>query len=384
MIQYNYPTVIFYGKNSIQSLPPAILKDGCKRVLIITDNGLVEAGIAEQVKLQCLQQNLHVDVFSNIHSNPLEEDVLKARQYFLMGQYDAIIGLGGGSAMDVAKTVKFLAVHEPPLAQYDDAIGGDALITNEMPPLYAIPTTAGTGSEVGRSSVVTLQDTGRKTIFFHPDLMPNIAVLDPNFTIKLPPHITVATGIDAFSHCLEAFLVDSFHPMADAIALEGLKMIVENLPKVVENGNDIDARGKMLLSATMGATAFQKGLGMIHSIAHALSAHKNTHHGLANALAMPFCLEFTYQKATVTENKSLLNKLEIINNIFDKNQSLYENVKQFIKSLNVNLGLINHNFNEEDISTLSEIAFEDACHSTHPFAVSLNDFTHVLTQSMKG
>ncbi len=384
MNQYNFPTVIYFGENSIQSLPNTIQKEGATNILIITDQGLVNAGIAELVRNECVENNLRVEVFSDIHSNPLEEDVLKARQFFIDGKFEAIIGLGGGSAMDVAKTVKFLVVHDLPLAQYDDAKGGDALIINQMPPFYAIPTTAGTGSEVGRSSVVTLKETGRKTIFFHPDLMPNIAVLDPKLTTKLPTHISVATGIDAFSHCLEAFLVDSYHPMADAIALRGMKMVIDNLPKVFNNGNDIISRGEMLLAATMGATAFQKGLGMIHSIAHALSAVKNTHHGLANALAMPDCIEFALQRAIESGNIELQNKLKTVNNLFDSDQSLKNNITSFIKNLGVKLGLQNHDFCHNDIQQLSQIAIEDACHPTHPFSVSKDDFTHVLTQCMEG
>ncbi|MBC8312155.1 MAG: iron-containing alcohol dehydrogenase [Candidatus Marinimicrobia bacterium] len=380
MIQYNYPTTIFYGEDSIESLPNAILKDEVYKILIVTDQGIVDAGIADKMVSVCTKNGLKVGIFSDIHTNPLEEDVLKARQFFIEGGYEALIGLGGGSAMDVAKTIKFIAVHELPLSQYNDAIGGDALIVNKMPPLYAIPTTAGTGSEVGRSSVVTIKKTDRKTIFFHPNLMPDIAVLDPNLTKNLPPHITAATGIDAFSHCLEAYLVDSFHPMADALALQGIEMVLTNLPKVIENGNNMVARGQMQLAATIGATAFQKGLGMIHSIAHALSTISNTHHGLANALAMIECIDFTLKKAEKNSFETLKFKLKKINRLFSNNNSLTENIKHFIVDLNIILGLENHNFIKDDINKLAMIAHEDACHQTHPFIVSKNDFTFVITK----
>jgi alcohol dehydrogenase class IV len=379
MIQYNYPTVIFYGEDSIQSLPNVILKNGIQKVLIITDQGLVDVGIADRMVTECIKYGLQVGVFSDIHSNPVEEDVLKARQCYIEGGFEALIGLGGGSAMDVAKTIKFIAVHELPLAQYDDAKGGDALIVNKMPPLYAIPTTAGTGSEVGRSSVITIKKTGLKTIFFHPELMPDIAVLDPNLTINLPPHITAATGIDALSHCLEAYLVDSFHPMADALALQGIEMVISNLPKVMKNGNNIDARGQMLLAATIGATSFQKGLGMIHSIAHALSTIKNTHHGLANALAMTECINFTMNKAEKNNFEMLKHKLDKVNRLFSNKNSISQNIRQFIVDLNIILGLEHHNFIKEDINKLTIIAYEDVCHQTHPFSVSKSDFTYVLT-----
>ena len=315
MIQFNFPTVLLFGENSVNELPSEIKKKNLNRLLLVTDPDLVKIGLADAVREKLTSAELDIKIFDGVHPNPLEEDVTMGVKVYQSGDYKGIIALGGGSAMDVAKTIRFMVVHDPPLAQYDDAFGGEEKIVNPLPPLYAIPTTAGTGSEVGRSSVITIKKTGRKTIFFHPDLIPDIAVLDPKLTIGLPPHITAATGMDAFTHCMEAYLVDSFHPMADAIALEGMKMIIENLPKVIDKPNDLDARGQMLLSATMGATAFQKGLGMIHSMAHPLSAKYNIHHGLANALLIKFVLEFTIDKTMTTENQGLLSKLETIGDI---------------------------------------------------------------------
>ncbi len=289
--------------------------------------------------------------------------------------------------MDVAKTIRFMAVHEPPLSQYDDTLGGDKNIMHTLPAMYAIPTTAGTGSEVGRSSVITLGKTCKKTIFFHPDLMPDIAVLDPKLTIGLPPHITAATGMDAFTHCMEAYLVDSFHPMADAIALEGIKMIIENLPKVIKNPKDLDARGQMLLSASIGATAFQKGLGMIHSMAHPLSAEYNIHHGLANALLIKFGLEFTISKAMESENQSLLSKLEEIGDIISCNtlddiSYIPDIINNYINNIGISLGLSEYGILAENVPPLAKLAFEDSCHATHPFPVSMEDFTAVYTRSL--
>ena len=311
----------------------------------------------------------------------------KGVKKYQSGKYDGIIALGGGSAMDVAKTIRFMAVHDPPLAQYDDAFGGEEKIVNPLPPLYAIPTTAGTGSEVGRSSVITLKETGKKTIFFHPDLMPDIAVLDPTLTTGLPPHITAATGMDAFTHCMEAYLVDNFHPMADAIAVEGMKLILENLPKVIKDPENIDARGKMLLAASMGAIAFQKGLGMIHSMAHPLSAEHNLHHGLANAMLIPASLEFSIKKALDEKMVSLIEKFKNITKIisFDtvsKIDQLPYLLREFINSTGINLGLENENIKEDQINKLSQLAFEDSCHVTHPFPVTIKDFATVLSNSL--
>jgi len=387
MNQYNFPTVLFYGADALKDLAPAIQKRGLKSLLLVTDPGLVQIGLADSVKSTLTSSGLNIEIFDNVHPNPIEEDVTTGVEMYKSGGFDGIIALGGGSAMDVAKTIRFMAVHEPPLAQYDDALGGDAKIVNPMPPLFAIPTTAGTGSEVGRSSVITLKETGRKTIFFHPGLMPDIAVLDPKLTIGLPPHITAATGMDAFTHCAEAYLVDSFHPMADALAVEGMKMIVANLPKVLDEPGNLDARGKMLLAASMGATAFQKGLGMIHSMAHPLSAEFNIHHGLANALLIKFGMEFTIAKTLETSNQALMEKLNLIGNIILNSTTedvalLPENLNNFIHNLGISEGLKQHGVLSEQIPILAQLAFEDSCHATHPFPVSIEDFHAVYTRAL--
>ena len=387
MIQYHFPTVLFFGADALKDLAPAIQKRGLKNLLLVTDPGLVQIGLADSVKNTLTDTGLDIEIFDDVHPNPIEEDVTTGVEMYKSGGFDGIITLGGGSAMDVAKTIRFMAVHEPPLAQYDDALGGDAKIVNPMPPLFAIPTTAGTGSEVGRSSVITLKETGRKTIFFHPGLMPDIAVLDPKLTVGLPPPITAATGMDAFTHCAEAYLVDSFHPMADALAVEGMKMIVANLPKVLDEPGNLDARGKMLLAASMGATAFQKGLGMIHSMAHPLSAEFNIHHGLANALLIKFGMEFTIAKALETSNQALKEKLNLIGNIIFNSTTedvalLPENLNNFIHSLGISEGLEQHGILPNHISKLAQLAFEDSCHATHPFPVSIEDFHAVYTRAL--
>jgi alcohol dehydrogenase class IV len=230
--------------------------------------------------------------------------------------------------------------------------------------------------------------TGKKTIFFHPDLMPDIAVLDAELTVGLPPHITAATGMDAFSHCLEAYLVDNYHPMADAIALEGLEIILTNLPKCMADGTDLEARGNMLLAASMGATAFQKGLGMVHSLAHALSEVHNTHHGMANALMLTECIKFTYDTALQQDMFALMDKLKKVNEIIscytlsDIDLPHY-NTMFFMKSIDLDLSLEAQGIIDDNIKRISDLAFRDPCHLTHPFAVTKEDFKTTLIHTFE-
>ena len=245
--------------------------------------------------------------------------------------------------MDVAKVIRIMAAHPGPLEQYDDARGGSRLITQPMPPLYAVPMTAGTGSEVGRSAVIIMPDSGRKTIFFHPSLMPDIAVLEPELTAGLPPDITAASGIDAFVHSMEAYFAPDFHPMADGIALAGMELVLDWLPRATKDVGDLEARGKMLLAATMGAVAFQKGLGMIHSLAHPLSTRYAMHHGLANALMLPFGVRFLEsadlnpgQEGRIARVRALFAERGL-----DKG-SLSESCRHFVEGLGIRLGLSSH------------------------------------------
>jgi alcohol dehydrogenase class IV len=374
-MQFNYPTIILYGEGSLAALAGRI-RGTVKHILIVTDATLVKAGLAAKVT-EALQ-GVRVSVFDGTHPNPVEEDVEKGLEAYKAGGCDAIIALGGGSPMDTAKVIRFMAVHPGPLAQYDDAKGGDKLIVNPMPPLYAIPTTSGTGSEVGRSGVIILRATGKKTIFFHPKLMPDVAVLEPSLTAGLPPHITVATGIDAFTHCLEAYFVDAFHPMADGIAQEGIRLVLKHLPIAYAQGSNLESRGAMQMAAAMGATAFQKGLGMIHSLAHPLSARYNTHHGLANALLLPDAIAFLESRPLDAAAKA---KLERVQDLFREaglaKATLAESCRNFFTVLGVPFGLRNHKVPETDLETLAGDAFEDTCHASNIIPVKREDMLAV-------
>ncbi len=366
MQQFNYPTVIFFGDDALTALTQRLIALQIKHALLVTDANLVKTGLVESVLQPLRAAGIQVTVFDATHPNPLEEDVEKGVEAYQAAHCDALIAVGGGSPIDVAKVIRFMVCHPGPLAQYDDAKGGDKLILNAMPPLYAIPTTSGTGSEVGRSGVIILRATGKKTIFFHPRLIPDIAVLQPNLTAGLPPRITAATGIDAFTHCLEAFFTPSFHPMADGIALEGMRLVLRYLPKAYTQGNDLIARGSVQMAAAMGATAFQKGLGMIHSLAHPLSAHYNTHHGLANALLLPDALTFLEVSDLKPEARSKFKKVQsLFHEAGIARSCLSDSCRHFLQSLDIPFGLRNHNVPESDLEMLAQDAMHDTCHATN-------------------
>lgn len=382
MQQFNYPTIIYFGNDSIIALGEKLKDENLKKILLVTDKTLNDLGIVKEVLALLSVSEKEFIIFDETHPNPLEEDVGKGAKVYKENQCDGIIALGGGSPMDAAKVIKILVAHDGPLAQYDDAIGGDKLIVNAMPPLFAIPTTAGTGSEVGRCGVIIMKESGKKTIFFAPELLPNIAVLDPIVTVKLPAHITAATGIDALTHCLEAYLAPGFNPMADGIALEGIALVLSELPKACQDGSNLEAREKMLMAATMGATAFQKGLGMVHSLAHPLSSQFNLHHGLANALLLPYALSFLEKKLSPEE----LSRLENIQTLFKNNGIEGENLSDcctiFFESLNINFGLKQHGIDESAVKKLTDEAFADPCHSTNIIPVTAEDLAKVYKTAL--
>jgi alcohol dehydrogenase class IV len=276
---------------------------------------------------------------------------------------DCLIALGGGSPLDVGKAIALMATHQPPMEQYDDKIDGWQRIRPEVPPVIAIPTTAGTGSEVGRSTVITLKSTGRKTVIFSPHLMPRVAICDPELTLKLPPKLTAATGMDALTHCAEAYLAQGFHPMCDAIALHGLKLVGRSLVRAVEHGEDLEARTDMLMAAAMGAVAFQKGLGVCHSLAHPLSTIAGLHHGLANAIMLPYVLAFN-QPAAAERMADITLALH-----GDKVPNAAETIARLNQKIGIPGRLAEVGVKPEQIPAMVEQAFEDACHLLNPRAV---------------
>lgn len=366
------------GQGALQTMAEVIAARNQHRALLVTDQVLVELGIVDQVIAILDQHRISHALFADIHPNPLEADCEKGIQAYRSNECDFLIAIGGGSAMDVAKILKVLAAHPGPIAQYDDAKGGDRLITESMPPLYAIPTTAGTGSEVGRAAVVIVKDTGRKTVIFHPDLMPDMAALEPILTQQLPPHLTAATGIDALTHAMEAYFAPDYHPICDGIAVEAIRLVVKYLPMACDDGNDLAAREQMQLAASMGAIAFQKGLGMVHSLAHPLSAEYDTHHGLANALLLPDSVALIENRA---KTKDQLSRIQRIRQLFAdqgyRQNSLAETLRQFVRDVGITPGLSNHGIPEKDLENLSRLAFEDGIHKTNMVPVTQDDLLSV-------
>jgi alcohol dehydrogenase class IV len=290
---WNYPTAIRFGSGRIGELPDACRALGIQRPLLVTDPGLAGLPIVLDALAGMEAAGLPAALFSNVHSNPVGADVDAGVAAYRTGDHDGVIAFGGGSALDVGKVVAFMSGQSRPIWDFEDV--GDRWSRADpagIAPIVAVPTTAGTGSEVGRAGVILDEAAQTKKIIFHPEMLPAVVIMDPELTLGLPPHITAATGMDALSHCLEAYCAPGFHPMADGIAAEGIKLIHDWLPRAVADGSDIDARGHMLVAASMGATAFQKGLGAMHALSHPIGALHGSHHGLTNAVVMPYVLAF--------------------------------------------------------------------------------------------
>lgn len=288
---WNYPTLIRFGAGRIRELPEHCRSLGMQRPLLVTDSGLAALPMIIAAVQSCEAAGLSCVVYSNVQGNPLADSVMYGVATYQAGGHDGVIAFGGGSALDVGKAVALMAGQTRPLFDFEDREDWYLRVNVAgMAPVIAVPTTAGTGSEVGRAAVITDPTDHVKKIIFHPRMMPAIVIADPELTTGLPAKVTAATGMDALSHNLEAFCAPAFHPLADGVAVEGMRLIRHWLPKAVEEGTNIEARANMLIASSMGATAFQKGLGAMHSLSHPCGANLNTHHGLTNAVVMPYVL----------------------------------------------------------------------------------------------
>src|SRR5437870_178514 len=371
---FSFPTPTLFGPGALAELPARAKALGIRRPLVVTDSGLVDtiAFLGLVAILGEAAQGKDWFVYSEVHTNPAEDDVRQAASRFRENRCDAVIAIGGGSPLDVGKAARLL-VKRPGLdfTKYYDETDWSGLA-----PCIAIPTTAGTGSEVGRSSVITLDATHRKAVLFHPELLANLVILDPQLTVGLPPKLTAATGADALTHCIESFSCPQFHPMCDGIALEGIRLIIEALPRAYAKGDDLEARGHMLVAAAMGAVAFQKDLGVVHSMAHPLSTICGMHHGLANALClvagMKFCAARApglYRRVGVACGLNLATCSDA-----ESDERAIEFIVQFRAGLVLNTKLRDHGVKPEHLDALVKQAIEDPCHKTNAVPVTKADF----------
>ena len=291
VVQYNFPTTIRFGAGAVNELGDYLKTNGLQKPLIVTDPIIAQLGFFKKRVQDLGAKGISVEVFSDIHKNPVKSDVYKGGDAYDQTNRDSIIGIGGGAALDVARAIVLRVNHREDLFVYDDLIGGDIYVTNEVPHFITIPTTSGTGSEVGRSAIIADDETHQKKILFSPKLLAKIVFADPELTMGLPPAVTAATGMDALTHNMEAYIAKNPHPMCEGIALEGMSLIAQFIEAAV-NKPTLEARSNMLIASIMGAVAFQKGLGVVHSLAHPLSSLLDTHHGLANAVNLPYGMEF--------------------------------------------------------------------------------------------
>ncbi|HMJ52058.1 MAG TPA: iron-containing alcohol dehydrogenase [Polyangiaceae bacterium] len=361
---WSFPTRVLFGIGAAAETGNEVKRLGAARALIVTDKGVVGAGLVAPVEQALASAGIGMTTFVDVDSNPVEKNVTEGVLAYREAKADIIVAVGGGSALDVGKIIRLKArpgVHERPLVEYDDATGGDAYITANLPPLLALPTTAGTGSEVGRSGVVTLDANRRKTVIFSPHLMANVAILDPELTTSMPARTTAATGFDALTHCLEAFVSLGDHPMADAIALGGLRLVAEHLAKAVAQPKDLAARGAMLKAAMMGAVAFQKGLGACHSLAHPLSNLCGLHHGLANALCLPAVVDFN---APVAETK--LAEAAHALGAEPSSRGLVARLRDLRRAIGLPESLGAAGVKSDQLEKLADGAVADACHRSNP------------------
>jgi alcohol dehydrogenase class IV len=375
--KFSFPTTIFFGPGVSVDVANSFLKENLKRPLIVTDRGIASLPFFQEFVVQLQNKGLNVGVFSEISGNPVKSQVLKGVDAYNTHQADSLIGIGGGAALDVTKAIALLIHHPGDLFDYEDEKPGARPITGPIPFWVALPTTSGTGSEVGRSTVISDDTTHIKKIIFSPLLLAKQVFADPELTLALPPHITAATGMDAFTHCVEAYLAKGYHPICDGIALEGIRLSSHYLKKSVDTPRDLEARSQMMMASLMGAIAFQKGLGLTHSCAHALSTVADLHHGLANGVMIDFALAFNVKAVPERFNK-------IAEAIGLKNQTgeaFISWLKSWKKELGIPASLKEVKIQKEQLPRISKLAFEDSCHSNNPRPCTLKDFEHIFQEA---
>ena len=380
-INWNYPTSVWVGENRVKDLSEACKNLSISKPLFVTDKDLINLEMVKNIISDLRQNYNNMLIFSNFSGNPIGENVEEGVEVFNKKKCDGVIAFGGGSGLDVGKAIAFMSGQTRPIWDFED-IGDYWKRADEsnIVPIIAVPTTAGTGSETGRASAIINNQTGIKKIIFHPKFLPSIVILDPILTIDLPPRLTAATGMDALAHNLEAFCAPGFHPMADGIAIEGLKLIKKSLLKAVKDGKNIEARSNLLAAASMGSTAFQKGLGAIHSLSHPVNAQFNVHHGLSNAIFMPYVL--TYNKSFI-ENR-IISICDYLN--LDKSFDSFLNwILELRKELNIPHKISDViDIKKINIKELSKMALEDPSTTSNPRKLNIDDMKILYEHSISG
>ena len=377
-MNWNYPTTIWFGNQRINEIQKACESLNIRKPLIVTDPGILKTNIIEKINSSLVNKS---NIFSEVQSNPTGNNVELGVSYFNSNSHDGVIAVGGGSGMDVGKGIAFMAGQDRPLWDFED-IGDYWTRANSeaIKPIIAVPTTAGTGSETGRAGVYTNEETEEKKIIFHPKMLPSIVILDPELTVPLPKSLTAFTGMDALAHCLESYCSNFFHPFSQGIALEGMFIVKNNLINAYHDGSNLDARGNMLAASSMGSIAFQKGLGAIHSLSHPVGAIYNTHHGLTNAVFMPYVLK---------RNKKVIEeKIISLSRYLNLEDQTFEGFMSWLLHLRKEL-LIPHTLKEliqEDskFEEMSKMAKEDPSTGGNPLPLEINDFYNLYKDSYSG
>ena len=377
-MNWNYPTTIWFGNQRINEIQKACESLNIRKPLIVTDPGILKTNIIEKINSSLVNKS---NIFSEVQSNPTGNNVELGVSYFNSNSHDGVIAVGGGSGMDVGKGIAFMAGQDRPLWDFED-IGDYWTRANSeaIKPIIAVPTTAGTGSETGRAGVYTNEKTKEKKIIFHPKMLPSIVILDPELTVPLPKSLTAFTGMDALAHCLESYCSNFFHPFSQGIALEGMFIVKNNLINAYHDGSNLDARGNMLAASSMGSIAFQKGLGAIHSLSHPVGAIYNTHHGLTNAVFMPYVLK---------RNKKVIEeKIISLSRYLNLEDQTFEGFMSWLLYLRKEL-LIPHTLKEliqEDskFEEMSKMAKDDPSTGGNPIPLEINDFYNLYKDSYSG
>lgn len=378
---WDYPTKVRAGIGCIKELPDICRKSGIRHPLLITDSGISGTDMVKNVLNDCQEKLGQCGFFDNVKSNPTGENVAQGLEVYHSGLHDGVIALGGGSVLDAAKAVALMSGQQHPLWTFEDIKGrADCVNVAGIAPLIAIPTTAGTGSEVGRAAVITDSSVPVKRTIFHPAMMPRVAILDGELTAGMSPQLTAATGADALTHCLESWCSPVYHPMSEAVAVKGMQMIKANLLRAFKNGQDLEARQEMLVASALGAVSFQRGLGGVHAIAQSLGALYDGHHGLLNAIVLPYVL--TANRAKIeTAMDYLARMLELGRPGFE---GVMEWILELRQSLDIPHSLAEVGIDDQQATLVGEMAFTDGCSLTNPVRHSAQDYSKIFCQAVKG